>query len=79
MGRSSAPKWLKPAREANLPTFLDTAADVSTEVSPVEYANMGFDLITFSGGKAIRGPQTDRLANRAPGDGSQCAAEYEPQ
>src|SRR5437867_7360010 len=26
-----------------------------------DYANMGYDLITFSGGKAIRGPQCARL------------------
>jgi L-seryl-tRNA(Ser) seleniumtransferase len=53
--------WLKLAHDANVPTFLDAAADVPPKSRLWEYANMGFDLIAFSGGKAIRGPQTTGL------------------
>jgi L-seryl-tRNA(Ser) seleniumtransferase len=60
-GQIKRAEWLKLAREANLPTFLDAAADVPPKSRLWEYANMGFDLITFSGGKAIRGPQTTGL------------------
>jgi L-seryl-tRNA(Ser) seleniumtransferase len=60
-GQIKRADWLKLAHEANLPTFLDAAADVPPKSRLWEYANMGFDLITFSGGKAIRGPQTTGL------------------
>jgi L-seryl-tRNA(Ser) seleniumtransferase len=53
--------WLKLAHAANLPAFLDAAADVPPKSHLWDYANMGFDLITFSGGKAIRGPQVSGL------------------
>jgi seryl-tRNA(Sec) selenium transferase len=61
LGKIQRAEWLKLAHEANLPTFLDAAADVPPKSRLWEYANMGFDLITFSGGKAIRGPQTTGL------------------
>jgi len=35
----------------------DAAADTPPVSHLWDYANMGYDLITFSGGKAIRGPQ----------------------
>ena len=60
-GKINRADWLKLAHAANLPTFLDAAADVPPKSRLWEYANMGFDLITFSGGKAIRGPQTTGL------------------
>ncbi len=60
-GQIKRADWLKLAHEANLPAFLDAAADVPPKSRLWEYANMGFDLITFSGGKAIRGPQTTGL------------------
>lgn len=60
-GRIKRAEWLKLAHAANLPAFLDAAADVPPKSRLWEYANMGFDLITFSGGKAIRGPQVSGL------------------
>jgi len=60
-GQIKRADWVKLAHEANLPAFLDAAADVPPKSRLWEYANMGFDLITFSGGKAIRGPQTSGL------------------
>ena len=60
-GKINRADWLKLAHDANLPAFLDAAADVPPKSRLWEYANMGYDLITFSGGKAIRGPQTTGL------------------
>ncbi len=60
-GQIKRADWLKLAHAANLPAFLDAAADVPPKSRLSEYANMGFDLITFSGGKAIRGPQVSGL------------------
>jgi L-seryl-tRNA(Ser) seleniumtransferase len=60
-GQIKRADWLRLAHEAKLPAFLDAAADVPPKSRLWEYANMGFDLITFSGGKAIRGPQTTGL------------------
>jgi L-seryl-tRNA(Ser) seleniumtransferase len=60
-GQIKRAEWLELAHAANLPAFLDAAADVPPKSRLWEYANMGFDLITFSGGKAIRGPQVSGL------------------
>jgi uncharacterized pyridoxal phosphate-dependent enzyme len=60
-GQIKRADWLKLAHAANLPAFLDAAADVPPKSRLWEYANMGFDLITISGGKAIRGPQVSGL------------------
>jgi L-seryl-tRNA(Ser) seleniumtransferase len=56
-GQIKVEEWVKIAREVNLPTLIDAAADTPPISHLWDYANMGYDLITFSGGKAIRGPQ----------------------
>jgi len=50
-------EWVKLAKELNVPTFIDAAADTPPVSHLWDYANMGYDLIAFSGGKAMRGPQ----------------------
>ncbi|MEO6188097.1 MAG: aminotransferase class V-fold PLP-dependent enzyme [Ginsengibacter sp.] len=45
----------------NIPSFVDAAADVPPVENLFKYQKMGFDLITFSGGKMIRGPQSAGL------------------
>lgn len=45
----------------NVVTFNDAAADVPPVENLFKYIEMGFDLVTFSGGKAIRGPQSAGL------------------
>lgn len=42
----------------NIVTFNDAAADVPPVENLFNYIEMGFDLVTFSGGKAMRGPQS---------------------
>jgi uncharacterized pyridoxal phosphate-dependent enzyme len=56
-GQIKVDQWVKLAKELQLPTLIDAAADTPPVSNLWEYANMGYDLITFSGGKAIRGPQ----------------------
>jgi L-seryl-tRNA(Ser) seleniumtransferase len=56
-GQIKVDEWVKLAKQYNLPCMIDAAADTPPVSHLWDYANMGYDLITFSGGKAIRGPQ----------------------
>lgn len=48
-------------KKHGIPTFNDAAADVPPVDNLWKYTKMGFDLVTFSGGKGIRGPQSAGL------------------
>jgi uncharacterized pyridoxal phosphate-dependent enzyme len=56
-GQIKVEEWVKLAHENHIPVFIDAAADTPPVSHLWDYANMGYDLIAFSGGKAIRGPQ----------------------
>lgn len=56
-GQIKVDEWVKLAKQYNLPCMNDAAADTPPVKHLWEYAYMGYDMITFSGGKAIRGPQ----------------------
>ncbi len=56
-GQIKVDEWVKLGKQYNLPCMNDAAADTPPVSHLWDYANMGYDLITFSGGKAIRGPQ----------------------
>jgi L-seryl-tRNA(Ser) seleniumtransferase len=56
-GQIKVEEWVKLAHEHNIPAFIDAAADTPPVSHLWDYAFMGYDLIAFSGGKAIRGPQ----------------------
>jgi uncharacterized pyridoxal phosphate-dependent enzyme len=56
-GEIKVEEWLKLAKENNIPALIDAAADTPPVSHLWDYAKMGYDLIAFSGGKAIRGPQ----------------------
>jgi uncharacterized pyridoxal phosphate-dependent enzyme len=56
-GQIKVEEWVKLAHEHQMPAFIDAAADTPPVSHLWDYANMGYDLICFSGGKAIRGPQ----------------------
>lgn len=56
-GQIKVDEWLKIGRQHNIPCMNDAAADTPPVSHLWDYATMGYDLITFSGGKAIRGPQ----------------------
>ena len=53
--------WVRVAHEHGVPCFNDAAADVPPIANLWNYTQMGFDLVTFSGGKGIRGPQCTGL------------------
>ncbi len=56
-GKVSGPETVEIAKAHNIYTFNDAAADVPPKERLWEYPAMGFDMVTFSGGKDIRGPQ----------------------
>jgi L-seryl-tRNA(Ser) seleniumtransferase len=56
-GQIKVDEWVKLAQEFKVPCMNDAAADTPPVSHLWDYANMGYDLITFSGGKAMRGPQ----------------------
>ncbi|HYM74766.1 MAG TPA: aminotransferase class V-fold PLP-dependent enzyme [Candidatus Dormibacteraeota bacterium] len=56
-GQIKVDEWPKLARQYNLPCMNDAAADTPPASHLWDYTVMGYDLVTFSGGKAMRGPQ----------------------
>lgn len=60
-GRLTHEEWLRVAHAHGVPCFIDAAADVPPIANLWNYTKMGFDLVTFSGGKGIRGPQNAGL------------------
>ena len=56
-GQIKVDEWVKLAKEYKVPCMNDAAADTPPVSHLWDYAVMGYDLITFSGGKAMRGPQ----------------------
>ncbi len=53
--------WLSVAHEHGVPCHNDAAADMPPIENLWKYTGMGFDLVAFSGGKGIRGPQNAGL------------------
>jgi len=60
-GEISREDWIRVAHRHGVPCFNDAAADVPPISNLWNYTQMGFDLVTFSGGKGIRGPQNAGL------------------
>lgn len=56
-GQIKVDEWARLAKQYNLPCMNDAAADTPPVSHLWDYTNMGYDLVTFSGGKAMRGPQ----------------------
>lgn len=54
-------EFLEIAKKHDIPTFIDCAADVPPVENLFKFTKMGFDLVAFSGGKGIRGPQSAGL------------------
>jgi len=48
-------------KKHNIPTFNDCAADVPPVENLFRFTKMGFDMVAFSGGKGLRGPQSAGL------------------
>src|SRR5712691_8707792 len=60
-GQISREDWVRVAHQHGVPCFNDAAADVPPISNLWNYTQMGFDLVTFSGGKGLRGPQCTGL------------------
>jgi L-seryl-tRNA(Ser) seleniumtransferase len=56
-GKIGLAKWVEVGKQHGIPTFNDAAADVPPVSHLSDYNKMGFDLVAFSGGKGLRGPQ----------------------
>jgi len=56
-GKVSGPETVAIAKAHNIYTFNDASADVPPKERLWEYPAIGFDMVTFSGGKDICGPQ----------------------
>src|SRR5450432_1598767 len=56
-GQIKVDEWPKLAKQYNVPCMNDAAADTPPVSHLWDYTNMGYDLVTFSGGKVMRGPQ----------------------
>src|SRR5258708_31699439 len=56
-GEIKVDEWARLAKQYNLPCMNDAAADTPPVSHLWDYTNMGYDLVTFSGGQTMRGPQ----------------------
>lgn len=61
LGNIKAEEFIALGKKHSIPTFNDAAADTPPIEHLSKYPKMGFDLVTFSGGKGIRGPQSAGL------------------
>jgi L-seryl-tRNA(Ser) seleniumtransferase len=60
-GRIQDEAFAQLGKKHSIPTFIDAAADVPPVENFWKYTGMGYDLVAFSGGKGIRGPQSAGL------------------
>ncbi len=60
-GRIGMKEWISVGRKHGIPNLLDAAAEIPPAGNLRRYTDLGFDLVAFSGGKALRGPQCSGL------------------
>jgi L-seryl-tRNA(Ser) seleniumtransferase len=60
-GEISREDWIRVAHRHGVPCLNDAAADVPPISNLWNYTQMGFDMVAFSGGKGMRGPQNTGL------------------
>jgi len=60
-GRIRDEEFVQIGKKHGVPTLNDAAADVPPVDNLWKYTKMGFDLVAFSGGKGLRGPQSAGL------------------
>ena len=60
-GKISHEDFVRIGKKYNIPTMNDCAADVPPVENLWKYTKMGYDLVCFSGGKGLRGPQSAGL------------------
>lgn len=60
-GEIKSDDFIKVGKERGIPTMNDAASDATPKENLWKYTKQGFDLVIFSGGKALRGPQSSGL------------------
>jgi uncharacterized pyridoxal phosphate-dependent enzyme len=60
-GRIKVDEFARLGQQHKVPTFNDASADAPPVSRLWKYTELGFDLVTFSGGKDLRGPQASGL------------------
>ena len=60
-GQINAAEWVRLGKQLGIPTFNDASADVPPVENLSKYVKLGFDLVTYSGGKGLCGPQSAGL------------------
>lgn len=60
-GEIKAEEFVRIGNERGVPTMNDAASDATPKENLWQYTKLGFDLVIFSGGKALRGPQATGL------------------
>jgi L-seryl-tRNA(Ser) seleniumtransferase len=60
-GRIKRDEWIRVGKQRGVPTFNDAASDTPPVERLSQYIREGFDLVAFSGGKALLGPQCSGL------------------
>src|SRR5258708_21754975 len=60
-GQIDRQTWLDVAHQHNVPCHMDAAADIPPIENLWKYTGMGYDLVSFSDGKRIPGPQKSGL------------------
>lgn len=58
VGKIRDEEFVRLGKKHGIPTLNDCAADVPPVSNLWKYTEMGFDLVVFSGGKGLRGPQS---------------------
>ena len=61
LGQIKADEFAQLGQKHGVPTFIDCAGDVPPVENLSKFIRLGYDLVTFSGGKGIRGPQSAGL------------------
>jgi D-glucosaminate-6-phosphate ammonia-lyase len=60
-GQIKRDEFIRIGKERGVPTMNDAASDATPKDNLWKYTKQGFDLVIFSGGKALRGPQSSGL------------------
>ena len=61
LGQLKRAEWIEVAKAHGVPTMNDAAADVPPPNRLRDYVEEGFDMVIFSGGKGLLGPQASGL------------------
>jgi len=60
-GEIKTDEFIQIGKQRGIPTMNDAASDATPKENLWKYTRQGFDLVIFSGGKALRGPQNTGL------------------